>query len=124
MPRQHLTLALTAVHTSAVNTSLSEQADADRLAAYRQSHEALFLPARLERLQTMLSFFDDAGAIRVEQQGAWIAVVPNAPLPVGLIVEQGTEEIAGVLLRAVRASLERQAAATPDATSQPSTKRA
>ncbi|MDP1607306.1 MAG: hypothetical protein Q8L93_11845, partial [Rhodocyclaceae bacterium] len=111
-------------HTPAVKSSLSEQAEADRLAAYCQLHEALFLPARLERLQTMLSFFEDAGAIRVEQQGAWIAAVPNAALPAGLIVEQGTEEIAGILLRAVRASLERQAADAPDATSQPSTKRA
>ena len=124
LPRQHLTLALTAAHTQAVKTSLSEQAETDRLAAYYQSHEALFLPARLERLQTMLSFFEDAGAICVEQQGAWIAAVPNATLPAGLIVEQGTEEIADILLRAVRASLERQVADAPDATSQPSTKRA
>lgn len=124
LPRQHLTLALTAAHTPAVKTNLSEQAEADRLAAYRQLREALFLPARLERLQTMLSFFEDAGAIRVEQQGAWIAAVPNAPLPAGLIVEQGTEEIAGVLLRVVRASIERQAADAPDGALQPSTKRA
>ncbi len=124
LPRQHLTLALAAAHTPAVKTSLSEQAEANRLAAYCQSHEALFLPARLERLQTMLSFFEDAGAIRVEQQGAWIAAVPNATLPAGLVVEQGTEEIAGVLLRAVRAALERQAADAPDAASRPSTKRA
>ena len=124
LPRQHLTLALTAAHTPAVKTSLAEQAEADRFAAYYQSHETLFLPARLERLQTMLSFFEDAGAIRVEQQGAWIAAVPDAPLPAGLIVEQGTEEITGVLLRAVRASLERTAADAPDATSHPSTKQA
>ena len=72
----------------------------------------------------MLRLFEDAGAIHVEQQGAWIAAVPDAPLPAGLIVEQGAEEIAGILLRAVRASLERQAADEPDAASQPSTKRA
>jgi len=124
LPRQSLTLALTAAHTSGATTVPLAQAELDQLAAYRQSHQAMLLPARLERMQLMLRFFEDAGAVRIEQQGAWIAAAPDEPLPAGVIVEQGTEEIAGILLRTACASLDRQAADDLGTVSQPSTKRA
>ncbi len=124
LSRQSLTLALTAAHTSGATTAPLEQAELDQLAAYRQSHQAMLLPARLERMQLMLRFFEDAGAIRIEQQGAWLAAAPDVPLPAGVIVEQGTEEIAGILLRTARASLERQTADDLGTASQHSTKRA
>jgi hypothetical protein len=123
LSRQSLTQALTAAHTSGATTVPLVQAELDQLAAYRQSHQAMLLSARLERMQLMLRFFEDAGAIRIEQQGAWIAVAPYAPLPAGVIVEQGTEEIAGILLRTARASLERQTADDLGTASQLSTKR-
>jgi hypothetical protein len=53
-----------------------------------------------------------------------ITATPNASLPVWVIVERGIEEIAGILLRAVSSSLERQTAVDIDSTSQSSTKRA
>jgi len=124
LSRQSLTLALTAAHTSGATTVPLAQAELDQLAAYRQSHQAMLLPARLERTQLMLRFFEDAGAIRIEQQGAWIATAPDVPLPAGVIVEQGTEEIAGILLRTARASFERQTADDLGTASQLSTKRA
>lgn len=124
LSRQSLTLALTVAYTSGATTVPLAQAELDQLAAYRQSHQAMLLPARLERMQLMLRFFEDVGAIRIEQQGAWIAVAPNVPLPAGVIVEQGTEEIAGILLRTARASLERQTADDLGTASQLSTKRA
>ena len=124
LSRQSLTLALTAAHTSGATTVPLTQAELDQLAAYRQSHQAMLLPARFERTQLMLRFFEDTGAIRIEQQGAWLAVAPDVPLPAGVIVEQGTEEIAGILLRTARASLERQTVDDLDTTSQRSTKRA
>jgi len=123
LSRQSLTQALTAAHTSGATTVPLVQAELDQLAAYRQSHQAMLLSARLERMQLMLRFFEDAGAIRIEQQGAWIAVAPDVPLPAGVIVEQGTEEIAGILLRTARASLERQTADDLGTASQLSTKR-
>ncbi|CAH1906110.1 Type II restriction endonuclease [Candidatus Nitrotoga sp. HW29] len=124
LSRQSLTLALTAAHMSGATTVTLTQAELDQLAAYRQSHQSMLLPARFERTQLMLRFFEDAGAIRIEQQGAWIAVAPHVPLPAGVIVEQGTEEIVGILLRTVRASLERQSADDLGTASQLSTKRA
>ena len=123
LSRQSLTLALTAAHTSGATTVPLAQAELDQLAAYRQSHQAMLLSARLERMQLMLRFFEDAGSIRIEQQGAWIAAAPDAPLPAGVIVEQDTEEIAGILLRIARASLERQTADDLGTASQLSTKR-
>jgi hypothetical protein len=124
LSRQSLTLVLTAAHTPGATIAPLEQAELDLLAAYRQSHQAMLLPVRLERMQLILRFFEDAGAIRIEQQGAWIAVAPDVPLPAGVIVEQGTEEIAGILLRTARASLERQTADDLGTASQLSTKRA
>lgn len=124
LSRQSLTLALTAAHMSGATTAPLEQAELDQLAAYRQSHQSMLLPARFERTQLMLRFFEDAGAIRVEQQGAWIAAAVDVPLPVGVIVAQGTEEIAGILLRTARAILERQAADDLETTSQASSKQA
>lgn len=124
LSRQSLTLALTAAHTSGTTTVPLTQAELDQLAVYRQSHQAMLLPARFGRTQLMLRFFEDAGAIRIEQQGAWIAAAPDTPLPAGVIVEQDTEEIAGILLRTVRASLERQAADDLDITSKASSKQA
>lgn len=124
LSRQSLTHALTAAHTSGATTVPLEQAELDQLAAYRQSHQAMLLPARLERMQLMLRFFEDAGAIRIEQQGAWLAAAAYVPLPAGVIVEQGTREIVGILLRTARASLERQTADDLGTASQLSTKRA
>lgn len=124
LSRQSLTLALTAAHTSGATTVLLAQAELDQLAAYRQSHQAMLLPARLERMQLMQRFFEDAGAIRIEQQGAWIAAAADTPLPAGVIVEQGTQEIAGILLRTARASLEQQVADDLSTALQISTKRA
>lgn len=124
LSRQSLTQALTAAHTSGATTVPLAQAELDQLAAYRQSHQAMLLPARFERTQLMLRFFEDAGAIRIEQQGAWIAAAADTPLPAGVIVEQGTEEIVGILLRTARASLERQNADDLGTASQLSTKRA
>lgn len=124
LSRQSLPLALTAAHTSGGTAVPLEQAELDQLAAYRQSHLSMLLPARFERTQLMLRFFEDAGAIRIEQQGAWIAAAPDVPLPAGVIVEQGTEEIAGILLRTASASLERQTADDLRIASQLSTKRA
>jgi len=123
LSRQSLTLALTAAHTSGATTIPLTQAELDMLAAYRQSHLAMLLPARLERTQLVLRFFEDVGAIRIEQQGAWIAAAADVPLPAGVIVEQGIEEIAGILLRTARANLERQAADDLGTASQLSTKR-
>lgn len=120
LSRQSLTQVLTAAHTPGANTVPLVQADLDQLAAYRQWHQSMLLPARFERTQLMLRFFEDAGAIRIEQQGAWIAAAPDVPLPAGVIVEQGVEEIAGILLRTARANLERQAADDLDTTSQAS----
>ena len=124
LSRQSLTLALTAAHTPGATTVPLAQAELDQLAAYRQSHQAMLLPARLERMQLMLRFFEDAGAIRIEQQGAWIAAAADMPLPAGVIVEQGTEEIADILLRIARASFERQTADDLGTASQLSPKRA
>lgn len=124
LSRQSLTLALTAAHTFGATTVPLEQAELDQLAAYRKSHQSMLLPARFERMQLMLRFFEDAGAIRIEQQGAWFAAAADVPLPAGVIVEQDTEEIAGILLRTARASLERQTADDLGTASQPSTKRA
>lgn len=120
LSRQSLTLALTAAHMSGATTVSLAQAELDQLAAYRQSHQAMLLPARIERTQLMLRFFEDAGAIRIEQQGAWVAAAADALLPAGVIVEQDTEEIAGILLRTARAILERQATDDLDTTSQAS----
>lgn len=124
LSRQSLTLTLTAAHTSGATTVPLTQAELDQLAVYRQSHPSMLLPARFKRMQLMLRFFEDAGAIRIEQQGAWIAAAPDTPLPAGVIVEQDTEEIAGILLRTARASLERQAADDLDITSKASSKQA
>ena len=124
LSHQSLTLALTAAHTSGTTTVPLEQAELDQLAAYRQSHQAMLLPARLERTQLMLRFFEDAEAIRIEQQGAWIAAAADVPLPAGVTVEQDTEEIAGILLRTARANFERQAADDLDTASQASSKQA
>lgn len=124
LSRQSLTLALTAAHTSGATTVPLAQAELDQLAAYRQSRQSMLLPACFERTQLMVRFFEDAGAIRIEQQGAWIAAAPDTPLPSGVIVEQDTEEIAGILLRTARASLERQTADDLGTASQPSTKQA
>ena len=110
LSRQSLTLALTAAHMSGATTVPLTQAELDQLAAYRQSHQAMLLPARFERTQLMLRFFEGTGAIRIEQQGAWLAAAAGAPLPAGVIVEQDTEEIAGILLRTARTSLEQQTA--------------
>lgn len=124
LSRQELTLALTTAQLSGATVVPLAQAEIDQLAAYRQSHKTMLQPARLERLQLLLRFFEDAGAIRFEQQGTLIAATPNAALPAGVIVEQGIEEIAGILLRAVSSSLERQTAVDIDSTSKSSTKRA
>ena len=123
LSRQSLTLALTAAHTSGATTIPLVQAELDQLAAYRQSHQSMLLPARFERTQLMLRLFEDAGAIRIEQQGAWIAAT-DAPLPAGVLVDEATEEIAGILLRTALASLERQTADDLGTASQLSTKRA
>lgn len=122
LSRQSLTLALSAAHTSGATTVPLEKAELDQLVSYRQSHQDMLQPARLERMQLMLRFFEDAGAIRIEQQGAWIAVASDVLLPVGVSVEKDTEEVAGVLLRTARANLERQAADDLDTTSQASSK--
>lgn len=124
LSRQSLTLALTAAHTSGATTVPLMQAELGQLAAYRQSHQAMLLPVRLERMQLMLRFLEDEGAIRVEQQGMWIAAVPDLLLPAGVIVEQSIEEIAGILLRTARTILERQAADDLDTTSQASSEQA
>ena len=124
LSRQSVTLALTAAHMSDAITVPLEQAELDQLAAYRQSHQAMLLPVRLERMQLMLRFLEDEGAIRVEQQGMWIAAVPDLLLPAGVIVEQSIEEIAGILLRTARTILERQAADDLDTTSQASSEQA
>lgn len=124
LSRQSLTLALTAAHTSGTTTVPLIQAELDQLVAYRQSHQAMLLLARFERTQLMLRFFEDAGAIRIEQQGVWLAAAPDKPLPSGVIVEQDTEAIADILLRTARASLERQAADDLDTTLQASSKQA
>jgi len=124
LTRQELTLALTTALVSGVTAVPLAQAEIGQLTAYRQLHKAMLQSVRLERLQLMLRFFEDAGAIRFEQQGALIAATPDAPLPAGVILEQGIEEIAGILLRAVRSSIERQVADDLGSTSQSSTKRA
>jgi hypothetical protein len=123
LSRQSLTLALTAAHTSGATTVPLAQAELDQLAAYRQSHQSMLLPVRFERTQLMLRFFEDAGAIRIEQQGTWVAAA-DASLPAGVLVEQGTEEIADILLRTARAILERQVADDLATTSQASPKQA
>jgi len=123
LSRQSLTQALTAAHTPGATTVPLVQVELDQLAAYRQSHQSMLLPARFERTQLMLRFFEDAGAIRIEQQGAWLAAAADVPLPAGVIVEQGTEEMAGILLRTARASLEWQTADDLGTASQPSTNR-
>lgn len=110
LSRQSLTLALTAAHMSGATTVPLAQAELDQLAAYHQSHQTMLLSVHIERTQLMLRFFENAGAIRIEQQGAWIAAVPDLLLPADVIVEQGIEEIAGILLRTARAILERQTA--------------
>ena len=124
LPRQHLTFALTIAQAPDTASKLLGREEVDDLISYQRSHEALFLPDRLNRIQLMLRFFEDAGAIRIEQQGTQIVAVLDAPVLTGLIMEPGTEEIAGVLLRAAHVSLERQAVDAPDATSQPTTKQA
>ena len=120
---QSLTLAMTAAHTFGMTTVPLERAELDQLAAYLQSHQSMLQPARLERMQMMLRFFEDVGAIRIEQQAAWIAVAPDVPIPAGVIVEKDTEEIAGVLLRTARDSLERENADELVTASRLSTKR-
>lgn len=124
LPRENLTLALAIAQMPSVSASVLQVDEVVRLVTYCKSHEASFLPDRLSRVQLMLRFFEDAGAIRIEQQGTRIVAVPDAPVLAGLIIESGTEEIAGVLLRAAHVSLERQAVDAPDVTSQPSTKQA
>jgi len=124
LSRQSLTLALTAAQISGATTVPLAQAELAQLAAYRQSHQAMLLPARLERMQLMLRFFADTGVIRIEQQGVWLAAAADIPLPAGVIVEQDAEAVAGILLRTACASLERQAADDLDTTSQASSKQA
>ena len=96
----------------------------ERLATYCQSHATLFSPSRLERLQTLLRYFENAGAIRIEQQGMRLVAVADTPVPAGVVIEQGSAEVAGVLLRVAGATHERQTADEQNAASRLSGKRA
>jgi hypothetical protein len=123
LPRQQLTLALAAVQISTSLSDTSPSAEMAQLAAYRQSHTAM-PPAQPERLQSILRFFETAGAIRFQQQGLLIEAIPDAPVPAGVMVDPGFDVIASILLRIARAGLEQQAAEAPGTASQPATKQA
>lgn len=124
LPRQHLTFALTVAQAPDTASKLLGRNEVDHLISYNLSHESILLPDRLSRIQLMLRFFEDAAAIRIEQQGYMIAVVANSPVLPGLIFDSDTEEIAGILLRAAQVSLDRLASAEPSTVSQPSSKQA
>lgn len=123
LPRQHLTFALEALQNEVqANVSLSPS-EAAQLSAYRQSHSVI-LPGYPNRLQSVLRFFETSGVVGIQQQGALIAAIADAPLPSGVIIEPDVEAIAGILLRVAHAGIERQEAEALGTASRPATKRA
>lgn len=123
LPRQHLSFVLAALQNGMQANDSVSPSEAAQLSAYRQSHSAI-LSGYPDRLHSVLRFFETSGAIGVQQQGALIAAIADAPLPSGVIVEPDVEVIAGILLRVARAGLERHEAEAPGTVSHPATKRA
>jgi plasmid stabilization system protein ParE len=122
LPREQMTLALTALQMTGTASTVA-QSEADRLAAFCHSHPTV-LPVISERLQPILRLFEAVGTIRIQQQGALIEAIADAPLPSGVIVESDAQAIAGILLGIARAGLERQATEALGTTSQSATKQA
>lgn len=108
LPRQTLGLALAALQHGNTSFDAVAATDTARLAAYRQSHASM-LSSATDRQQEFLRFFETTGAIRIQQQGAMIEAVTDAPLPAGVLLDAENQAVAGLLLQVASASLERQA---------------
>lgn len=121
LQRQHLTYALAALQNEMRATDSVSPSELAQLSVCRQSHSTMLIDYS-KRLQTVLRFFEMSGAIRIQQQGALIEAIADAPLPNGVIVEPDVGAIVSILLRIAHAGLERQDAEAPGAASHPTTK--
>jgi len=122
--RQHLTLALTVAQTPANAQSLLSQEEISYLDACSQKYLGIFDPERLDRIQTLLRYLESTKGIKVEQQGRLLVAMQSDEIPQGVIVEEEVENVAKILLRAVRADEEKQSSESVDGETQTPTKRA
>lgn len=124
LPRQQLTMALLIAQTPETGHTLLAVHEINQLDIFHRENSGMLTSGRLDRVQSLLRFFESAGAIRIEQQGTQITAVPNAAIPPGLIVDKKTEEIAGLLVRAAHMALQLQPPSDVVSDTQSFTKRA
>lgn len=126
LPRQQLTYALKLTGLATSMSAFITQEEMDMLTAFQRLHTSIFDESRVsgDRLQSMLRYFESSGAVRFEQYGASLVVIPSAPLPAGLIVDSDTSLIANILLRAGRAAVESGQAADDGRETKPPAKNA
>jgi hypothetical protein len=124
LSRQQLTYAMTMVGQPTFMQTFFNAEELETLTAYQRKH--VFDDSALSgsRLQALLRYFEDIGAIRFEQQGSWLVAVSTATLPKELFVDEETIRVANILLRASNAVSESGVAAYEGRENDQSSKRA